>query len=210
MDITFKKADTFEELHDAFSLLYESYLFSGLTKENPNKLRISPYQLQNNCQIFIAKKNKKITYTVSFLYDSGSLPIENIYPQETKELRLTTLFGEVTCFAGNTAQREFLSSFLGLMRLMAQSAKFNGVNNIVATVHPDHTKFYYRLGFVNLSNKILNYSLVNDKPAVPIILDFSKMQPPLLNKYFGNPIEETLLIKTPISEDNSLLFSTFL
>ncbi len=52
--VTIKIAENRDERSAAFRLVYHAYIRAGLIEPNPAGLRVTPYQLQPNCDIFIA------------------------------------------------------------------------------------------------------------------------------------------------------------
>jgi hypothetical protein len=76
--IIFKIAETEDELTQAFALLQNTYLESGLVTNEDTKLRIQKYNLLPTTTVFIAVYKNKVVGTVSHILDSEfGLPLDS-------------------------------------------------------------------------------------------------------------------------------------
>lgn len=182
----------------AYQLVYESYLESGLGTTNRHEMRVTPYHLRPSTQIFVGTEDREVMSTVTLVQDDGGgLPLEAMYPLEIARLRAQGVaLAEVSCLADRRKDpRRFLPEFCKLMRVMAQFAKGQGVDQLLVAVHPRHARFYARyLGFEQVGG-LTNCGYVQDRPALAMCFQFEKFereQPPSYTNIFGEliPAEE--------------------
>ena len=181
--------------------MYRSYLETGLGVPNAFKLRVTPFQLLETSQIFVATErhtaqlfprlsvlssigraremdtvDDAVNMTVTLVGQGRlGLPMESMFGEEVHELRRQgRQLAEVTCLADSIRDpRRSLQTFTELTRAMAQSARYQGVQNLLINVHPRHARFYIRyFGFRPLSDRVANCPHVKDLPAVGLNLDF--------------------------------------
>ncbi len=93
---------------------------------------------------------------------------------------------------------------------MAQYARRNGLDHLLAAVHPRHARFYQRrLGFEPFGDE-KPYPAVRNKPAVALLLDFAQVEREQHGSYgifFGEPVCETQLVCWPISSEERRFFA---
>lgn len=78
-DISFKVANTAQELEQAFELVQDTYLKMGLTSDSNNLKRILKYNLLPTTLVIVAKYKEKVIATVSIISDSSfGLPIDEV------------------------------------------------------------------------------------------------------------------------------------
>lgn len=206
----FKIASSRAELFAAFRLIYAQYLRSALTKPNPHRMRVTPYQLLPNTEIFVAMHREQVICTLSLVADGKfGLPMEAIYGQEVVLRRMRgSYLGEVSCLADRQQESgQSLTVTIRLMSLMAQCAQQRGIDELLIAVHPRHAKFYERFTAFQVIGAEKNYALVCDRPAVPLALDLNRApvdHPRLYQRFFGVPYPDEALQYRPISEE--LLF----
>ncbi len=176
----------------AFQLVYRSYLRAGLVSENPWGMRVTPYQLCPTSQQFVAVVRCEVVSTVTLVGDGSlGLPMESMFPDEVNEFRSAgRQVAEVSCLADRRANpSRFLETFCQLTRLMAQYARYQGIECLLITVHPKHARFYRRyLGFQPISDRIANCPHAQDRPAVALKLDFNYVdveRPECWEDFFG-------------------------
>ncbi|HEX7448222.1 MAG TPA: hypothetical protein VF306_11785, partial [Pirellulales bacterium] len=102
-----------------------------------------------------------------------------------------------------------LPLFVQLMRLMVQSARQQGIRQLLVAVHPRHSRFYKRfLSFEPLGDE-KSYPLVRNNPAVALLLDFDKLdrvRPVNYETFFGAPLPAEQLRRCPISLEERTIF----
>ena len=78
-NITFKVADTIEEIEGALSLIQKTYLQTGLTTDSDNLQRVLKYNLLPTTLVVVAKHYEEVIATMSVVTDSVlGLPIDEI------------------------------------------------------------------------------------------------------------------------------------
>ncbi|HEX7447584.1 MAG TPA: hypothetical protein VF306_08570, partial [Pirellulales bacterium] len=86
--VAFKVADSFAEREAAFRLVYAAYTRAGLIEQNPFQMRVTPYQLLDTTDMFVAVQAGEVISTVSLVSDGEiGLPMEAIYDHEVEKLR---------------------------------------------------------------------------------------------------------------------------
>ncbi|HEY2893451.1 MAG TPA: hypothetical protein VGJ16_04540, partial [Pirellulales bacterium] len=111
-----------------------------------------------------------------------------------------------------TDSRRFLKTFCELTRLMAQFARYEGIESLLITVNPRHVKFYTQyLGFAPISRRIAVCAYVQNRPAVALRLEFDRIdrdRPACWEEYFGHWFaREALRPYTVCPEEMSFLSS---
>ena len=189
--IEFKVADTPTERRDAFRLVYDQYLKTGLSRPNLHRVRVTPYHLLPTTHVFVAYYRSEIIATMTLVGDGRlGLPMESIYGDEVQRRREQGLqISEVSCLADRrTNHRDFLTVFCGLSRVMAQFARRQGYDQLLVVCHPKHSAFYRRyLGF-DMIGSVAECPHVQNKPAVPLCLDFDFVDhhpPACYTRFFG-------------------------
>lgn len=190
-----------EELFAAFSLVYRTYLRTGLVHPNPFHMRVTPYHLLPSTDVIVAKapERSNVVCTLSLVADGKlGLPIESAFAEEVAERRRRGVrLAEVTSLADQRDVDEAEPSpLLKVMGFMAQRAKRRGIDELLITVHPHHMKFYQRFIGFELLGEERPYGSVLDKPAVALSLDLNLLHvnhPRAYDRFFGKPFSATAL-----------------
>ena len=133
------------------------------------------------------------------------LPMESIYLDEVNAARTQGLYvGEVSALAvDNVEFRCFLPIFVNLTALMAQHARWYGMDQFLIATHPKHARFYQRfMGFEQLG-PAREYPNVCNAPAVAYCLDFARIdreRPACYDQFFGTPLPRHQLKPQLMSE----------
>lgn len=143
-NLVFKKAETPEEIEEAFKLAYEAYSDRGLVSDSEIKLRVTKYHALPTTSLLIAKLDNEIIATITIICDSGmGLPVDklfNINFLRKKALRVAEI-STLAIKRGHRTQRGKL--LLALCKFMNEYClEILGVDIIVATVHPEVKDFY--------------------------------------------------------------------
>jgi hypothetical protein len=204
-DVQYKIAATRDERASAFRLVYKSYLEAGLGEPNRYRMRVMPYHLMSTTEVFIATVEGEAIFTVSLVGDGElGLPMESIYGEEVARRREQGLrLGEVSCLADRRSQfRGLFPVFLRLCRLMAQTARRRGIDELLVAVHPKHARFYRRYIHFRVIGREKSYPTVRNHPAVALSLNFDRMdreRPHSYDTFFGRPLPSELLEPRPIT-----------
>jgi hypothetical protein len=189
-----------EERLGAFRLIHDAYVRAGLGQPTPTGMRVTPYQILPTSQIFVGKLGDQVVSTVSLIGDGElGLPMETIFGPEVQTLRQRgERLAEVSCLADRRQDgRRFLSTFRQLTRLMAQFARYEGIQSLLITVHPRHVRFYEELlGFLPISDRVASCPYVRGNPAVALQLQFERVdreRPACYDEYFAQWLDRELL-----------------
>lgn len=203
-DVNCRIAATLEERASAFRLIYDSYLRAGLGEPNRYHLRVTPYHLLPTTEVFIATCQEETIFTMSLVIDGElGLPMESVYGPEVEQRREQgILLGEISCLADRQSHfRGFFPVFLRLSRLLGQYAWRQGVDQLVAAVHPRHSRFYRRfLNFRTIGVERV-YPTVRNNPAVALGLDLANLEqndPVTHDRFFGQWLPEENTQPKPI------------
>lgn len=203
--IQYKVASTKQDRADAFRLVYQSYLRSGLGEPNPHHMRVTPYHLLPTTEVFLATCRGEAIFSMTLVLDGAlGLPMEVVYGEEVASRRKQGLFlAEVSCLADRRKNfRGFLPIFFGVSRLMAQYAWSRGVHELLVAVHPKHAKFYRRYMAFSPFGELRAYPTVRNNPAVALALNFdhiNRNRPKSFGTFFGQWLPEERLIPQPIT-----------
>jgi hypothetical protein len=207
--LVYRIASSLEDRAGAFQLVYQSYLRSGLGSPNLYRMRVTPHQLCDSSQIFVGLLEDQVVSTVTLVGDGRmGLPMETMFGQEIDNFRGEgRRVAEVSCLADRRQDpRRFLETFSQLTRLMAQFARYEGIHNLLISVHPRHARFYTRyFGFRPISNRVASCPHVQDQPAVGLNLDFELFDlehPDCWEDFFGEwaPREQLRPCVIPVGE----------
>ena len=99
--VEFKIADSVEERHRLFRLVYEAYLRAGLERVNPSRMRVTPFHLLTSTEMFVAKLRNEVISTMSLVVDGKlGLPMDFVFPEQVQQRRDNGLrVAEATCLA---------------------------------------------------------------------------------------------------------------
>lgn len=187
------------DLTAAFRLLYNAYVRAGLAVENDQQLRLTPFHLRPETEVFVAKLRGEVIATMTMVPDGdGGLPMDSMYRGEADGLRgLGMRVAEMGSFAdrGESPLR-FLKVLGDLSRLVVQVARARGIDGLVAATHPRHARFYVRsLGFRQFGD-IRECPYAEGNPAVALVQEFAALPEPIYLRLFGKPFEPEALTKT--------------
>ncbi len=178
-DISCRIAATRQEREAAFRLVYSSYLRSGLGEMNGCQMRVTPYHLLPTTEVFIAEYEGEVIFTMSLVTDGAlGVPMENVYGEEIARLRRRGLrVGEVSCLADRRTELvRFFPLFLRTGRVLAQYAHRQGLDAIVAAVHPKHARLYRRYFDFRIIGEEKEYPTVRNHPAIALWAEFARLE----------------------------------
>lgn len=203
----YKIADCLDEVRAALTLVHESYLKAGLTRETPHRMRITPWHLLPTTEVFVAARDGEVVGTLSLVRDGElGIPMESLYPDEVAARRLMGMsMAEVSCLADRRSGLEQgFGVVMRLMSLMAQAALRRGVDTLLIVVHPRHARFYQRyIGFDVIGDR-KTYAAVCGNPAVALELDLRTLSlkyPKVHETFFGNRFPEASLRPQPLARE---------
>jgi hypothetical protein len=102
-------------------------------------------------QVLVAKKHGLVIGTLSACFNPSVTPIDDIFPDELTALRTSNQsFVYIGCFAVASSY-QCTRLCMRIIRTTWSMAKKRGVDKIICVVHPSHTAFYKRLGFIEIA-----------------------------------------------------------
>lgn len=210
-----KVASSFDEWQQAFALIHQSYVQAGLAEHNPCGLRVTPYHLLSTTSTLIARLQGEVIGTLSLIRENPSgIPMEQVYGREIQQFREEGVsFAEVSCLAtGKYTGKEFLRIFSRLMRLVAQHARFLGVERLLIATHPRHAAFYERFMGFRRFGEATSYPTVRGAPAVAGMMDFAETdqtRPPFYEECFGVRVHREALRAQMMPHEVAQFFESF-
>lgn len=173
--VVYRLAQSRSDFEGAFKVLQRRYRESGLTRDVGAKMRVMPYHLWPDTQVFVAldAESDRVIGSVSLVRDSSQygLPMESTYREAIDELRQKRIrLGEVCCLCvGSEKAHSSGELFSSLTHIMMFHARHVGLDSLVAVVHPRHGKFYrLAMGFKEIGG-LSAYRQVGGQPGVPIL-----------------------------------------
>ncbi len=188
-----KIAETEEECHGAFRLLYGEYLRSGYTAPRPDGMLYSRWSLLPGTSIFVFKSYLDVVGTMSHIMDSPlfGLPMDAVYKDRIDELRAQgRRVAEVGALA-TLRERRWSNAMIYLSKALFQFARLSGVNDLVVMVNPKHVRFYTDILLFTPLGEQRDYDKVG-APAVALRADLDSMERDLLVAYGGNDFDTDL------------------
>lgn len=168
--ISFKFAETREELEQAFSLVYEVYLNKGyIPKPCFHKMLYNIYSLLPETTHIIAKSYLNVISNLTEIFDSPTfgLPMDCIYKQELDELRKQgRSIVELSSLATPEVHR-WKNIFLYLVQVMYWYSVYKEVDDVCITINPRHVRYYMQLFPFEYLGPERHYKRV-DAPAVAL------------------------------------------
>lgn len=214
--VTYKIASCRSERDDAFRLVHDVYVKSGLMQPNEAGMRVTPFHLLPTTNLFVAYHGSQLVYTMTMISDDQrGLPMEEVFGPELAEKRKSgDYFAEVSCLASRSGyfnRSRMFSVFVQLAALMVQSARENGIDRLVIACNPRHARFYQNfLGFTTFGEQ-REYSQVRNKPAIACEHDFRRCDRewyPLKDRIYATPYRHWELYHQPmLSEEKSYYLS---
>ena len=211
--LQFKIAASAAEREGAFRLVYANYLRQGLGAPNHFGMRVTPFHLLPTTTIFVAKLEDEVVATCTLVADGElGLPLDAMYAGDVDRQRSRGIpLAEVSCLADRRkSPSRFLGTFTTLTKLMAQYAQRQGIDELLAAVHPRHSRFYQRyLGFEPMAG-LATCPHVQGQPAVGLRLSFSQSaidNRAVYDMYFAEPLPESAFITDEMSAEERTLYS---
>jgi hypothetical protein len=130
--------------------------------------------------------------------------MEHVYGDEIEGLRRRGLrVGEISCLADRRAQVvRFFPMFLRTSRVLVQYARRQGIDGIVAAVHPKHARLYQRYFDFRVFGGQKDYPTVRNHPAVALWAEFARLdreRPASYRALLADPFDDEQLQPCPIS-----------
>lgn len=177
-NLTFKVAETRQELESAFRILHDAYVSMGFMRPSPSGMRITIFNALPGTCTLVALWDGEVIGTVSIIQDSPmGFPIEHIYQIaqfREKNIRLA----EISALAIEKRFRGDPNVILfSLFKFVHEYCeRYLGVEGILMAMPPDMSEFYERILFCRrISAQVIDeYEYVNGAPAVGLYINFQE------------------------------------
>ena len=194
--LTFKIAETREELEACFRLLHDVYVSQGFMKPDASGMRVTIYHALPTTTTLCAMFDGKVVGTLSLIRESAiGFPLQRIFDLTSVRAKRGNI-AEVSALAIHPAFQDFRGMvLLPLIKFLYEycTVLFD-TRHLVIAVHPRYIETYESLLFFRrLSGKVVpSYDFVNGAPAVGATLDL-KHAPEILRKYYDQrPLRHNL------------------
>ena len=187
--LTFKIAETREELEACFRLLHDAYVGAGLMRPEPSGLRLSIYHALPTTTTVCALIEGRVVGTVTLIREGAfGFPLQRAFDLSSVRARRGTI-AEVSGLAIAPAWRGKGGALLfALMKFVfAYCTNCFDTRHVVVAVHPRQVEFFESLLFFRRLRRgiVERYDYVDGAPAVGLTLDL-KHAPELLRKHYGH------------------------
>lgn len=194
--ITFKIAESHDELKQAYRLVHDVYKEEGYTDPHPSGLRINAYNAHPETTVFIAIKDQVVVMTMTLITDSPfGLPIDDLYIDELKPFRESNRrIGQLCALASLPECRSTNQTLpLFLMKIMRHYAcEHLHLDNLMITVNPKHSLFYENLLLFNKIGGLKACQEVKEHPAYAYSLKLGTLATRYKQIYANRPPEKNL------------------
>jgi hypothetical protein len=177
--LIFKKAETQDEIEQAFRIAYDAYRERGLVSDTESRLRVTKYHALPTSTILIAKQGDEVIATVTIVADSAMrLPLEKLF--DIREVRRQSArIAEISTLAIKKEYRSQRGRLLFplcifIVRICRQ---YLGVDSVVASVHPEMRDLYESVFQFKVLNggEVKNYDFVQGAAAIGTWLDLENL-----------------------------------
>ena len=175
--LSFKIADTTDEIERAFRLVHDVYVGIGLIDPRPSGLHVIPHHLHPGSRIFVVLLHGEVISTLTLIPDGlMGLPQDELYAEELRPLREAgRRLAEVGCLAMHPKWQKH-DLILFLYRIMHYYAYHSTIDDLCIVANPRHGRFYQRVLLFEQYGEQKPFSKVNGAPAVGYRLDLRGME----------------------------------
>ncbi|MDQ8021371.1 MAG: PilZ domain-containing protein [Moraxellaceae bacterium] len=191
--LTFKLAETEEELEACFRLLHDAYVAAGFMQPDVSGLRVTVYHALPTTTTLLAKFDDRVVGTVSLIRESVlGFPLQKIFDISA----IRRVGGNIAEVSALAVDRRFQSTggaiLFPLMKFMHEYAvRYFDTRHLVIAVNPRHIGLYESLLFFKRlrPNPVEHYDFVNGAPAVGAHLDLAHA-PEIYRKHYAHRLPE--------------------
>ncbi len=178
-----KRAISFKELRNAFSLSYRIFLSNQYITPHFMGMRIREWEININTATFVAYDNQKIVAVLSLApeIDMAGLPSESLYANEINQFRDCFLnLAEACNEVVDNAHRNH-SIIIEFLRCVLAHSWYAGIPKVMAVTNKTH-KTFYEFIFMRQIGEVKNYCEDHYDPVVLMCLDCDR-----LREYLSSP-----------------------
>ncbi|MFW5425980.1 MAG: N-acyl amino acid synthase FeeM domain-containing protein [Methylophagaceae bacterium] len=195
-EITFKIAQSHDELEQAYRLVHDVYEEEGYTDINPSGMRVNAFNAHPETVVFIAVKEGKVIMTLTLVTDSPfGLPMDDLYLKELSPFRRAHRhIGQLSSLASLAQYRCANQTLpLFLIKIMGRYARDHmRLDDLVITVNPKHGLFYESLLLFKKIGGLKACQEVKNHPAYAYLLELEYLPETYKRIYAGQPPEKNL------------------
>jgi hypothetical protein len=195
-DITFRVAQSQDELEQAYRLVHDIYEEEGYTDTHPSGLRINAFNAHPETVVFIAVKEDEVIMTLTLVADSPlGLPMDDLYLEELSSFRSAhRRLGQLCALASRAKYRCANQTLpLFLIKIMGHYARCHmRLDDLVITVNPKHSLFYESLLLFKKIGGLKACQDVKDHPAYAYLLSLEDLPAHYERVYAKQPPEKNL------------------
>ena len=165
-----RRAESREELEQAYRLVYTSYRRRGYLDENPAGVRLTLFNAMPETVTFVSMLEGSVIATVTLVPDTPiGLPMDEIYADELAHLRAEGRRpAEVTMLADR--RREIARTLPMLLCLMKHVFDYATLvlhaSDVCITINPRHETYYERCLLFEHLGPLRSYPSVRENPAL--------------------------------------------
>lgn len=188
-----KIAETTDEYHKAFRLIYDEYCKMGYTQRHPSNMLYSVWSLIPSTSVFVFKSHLEVVSTMSHIMDSDlfGLPMDAVYKDKLDELRVQgRKIAEIGALV-TQHKRRWSNLMIFLCRAVLQFARLAGLTDLVIMVNPKHVRFYTRILLFEPFAEERPYDKVG-APAVALRANLETLDANLAKVYAENDFDTNL------------------
>lgn len=197
-NLSYKVAESEDELRQAFYLIYKNYEREGFTQKNSAQVRLTKYHLLPSTQVLIAKRGDRVVGTLSVMAQSFmGLPSAELL-NDPSPIELEGQMAEISCLAIAKDQAGQGGAILWSLihYLYYLSRHHMNLDFWFISFHPRFKPLYEGLlGFTILDNGgVVDYGMANNSPALLALLDLN-LAPTLWKRMYSGSKEGSQLGK---------------
>lgn len=164
--MNYKVASSFNEILDAWSLVYRQYLSASLIKPNEYALFTFPEYLSNNSAVIIGEENGEVVCTASAVLDGPlGLPLDASYKEELDKLRAEGRQLIEIGLVADCRQHQNFSDIIELMNSVARFGVFSKHLDFVVGINPRRVNLYGKLWGFQQIGKNKDYDKLKTAPV---------------------------------------------
>ncbi|MES2948261.1 MAG: hypothetical protein V4858_06930 [Pseudomonadota bacterium] len=195
-DLTFKIAETQEEIEACLALLHDAYVSSGFMKRDHSGLRVTVFHALPTTTTLCAKIGDRVVGTLSLIREGPfGFPLQKVFDLQALREK-TGAIAEVSALAVHRCYRRQGGYILfPLMKFMYEyCVTLFDVRHLVIAVNPRHIEMYESLLFFKRlqASPVESYDFVNGAAAVGATLDLSEASKIYKRVYRSRPPEKNL------------------
>ena len=191
--INYKVAKNFQEVTEAWCLVYKQYLATSLIMPNELSVFTFPEYISNDTAVIMGKKMGHTVCTISAVLDSKrGLPLDHYYKEDLDRMRGEgKKLIEIGLLADSRGAGKF-NDITGLMAGIARFGVFSDHHDFVIGVHPRRMQFFKQVFGFEQAGNVRDYGKLKTAPVVLLHANGQALQsePYFINReIYNDPCE---------------------